>query len=309
MGKTKKPILAYILGVSSAVTWGGAIAVVKDTTNELHLIELMASRMIIAVIVMTLFILIRKIEIRFKKKDIGILLLIGILEPCIYGMLEVEGIALTTATEASIVLALAPMASLIVAALFLKQRVTKIQFCSIIISILGVIIVALFGGNLKVGGEITGYIFLLTTLVVGAIYAGVVAKVSKNYSAFEITYMMNIVGLIFFNTLNFVLGFGVETYTKVFLETDHLLPILYLGTLSSFWAYFAYNYTLSKLSIHIAGTLVLIGTTVVGVIAGILFLGEAATIGTLIGTLCMLGGIVGVNWVRKNKKGNFNNES
>ncbi len=302
MSRRKKPILAYILGVTAAIAWGGGIVVVKDTTNSLPLIELMATRMIIAVLVMTLYMFATRTKINYRKKDMGILLLVGIIEPCIYGTLEVKGIALTTATEASIVLALAPMASLIVAAIFLKQRVTKLQFFCIVISFVGVVIVTLYGGNLDPGGEIAGYICLLATLVVGSIYLGVIAKVSEKYSAFEITYMMNIVGLVFFNSLNFIIGEGVETYKKVFLDIEYLMPIIYLGAVSTFWAYYAYNYALAKLPIHIAATLVLVGTTVVGVVAGILFLGEAATIGTLVGTLCMIGGILGVNKEDKEEK-------
>ncbi len=295
----KKTMLAYFLGVIAALIWGGSMVVIKDITSEIHMIQLMATRLILALIVMSFFILLKIVKVRYNKKDIGVLLIIGIIQPCIYGSLEVSGVAMTTASEGSVFLALAPIVALIVAGVFLKQKVTLLQILCIILSFAGVIIMTLFGGNFKVGGNITGYFVLLAAVLVGAIYSGSVSKYSSKYSSFEITYVMTIVGSIVFNSLNFICGFGIETYTTIYGSMDYFIEVAYLGILSSFCGFVSFNYALANLPVHSASAIVLSGTTVTGVVLGILILGEAATFSTFLGTAFMIIGIIGVNYGKK----------
>ena len=297
--KTKKPIMAYLAGISAAIIWGGSMAVVKDASNKLDILEVMSVRLLIAAALMTLLVVLKIIKVKYSKKDILPLIGIGTLQPCMYGALEMLGIELTTASVASIFLALVPVMALILAVVIMKENVTAIQIASVVLSFGGVIIVAIFSGNFELGGKLLGYAVLLAAVSTGAAYSVCVAKVSNRCSPFEITYAMSIVGFIVYNSLNFAIGSGVDTYIKVFSEPKFLMPVLYLGVLSAVWGFLAYNYTLSKLPIHIASAMVLTGTTVIGVISGVVLLSEPLTSGTVIGTLCMVVGIIGVNKVTK----------
>ena len=154
-------------------------------------------------------------------------------------------------------------------------------------------------GNLSASGKIIGYMFLLLAVITGAVYTMLSKQISVSFGPIEITFVMTIVGFVFFNALNFMLGYGFEAYVLTTRIPELLYAILFLGVICSVFAFIAYNYLIATVPAYKASTLILSVLTVTGVIAGIAFRGDPFTIYKLTGLVMILAGVIGVSQPEK----------
>src|SRR5659263_350037 len=97
----KNTRLAYIIGITGAISWGVSFIGVKTALDYMEPIQVMAVRMTVAVITFGVFIVIGFVKLDFKNKSIKNLLIISIVQPCLYGVFEILGIDITTASESA----------------------------------------------------------------------------------------------------------------------------------------------------------------------------------------------------------------
>ena len=127
----------------------------------------------------------------------------------------------------------------------------------------------------------------------GAIYSQFSAEASTHYSAIEITAMMTFFGSLWFIPLNFIMGYGAETYTLLATDWRLLAGVLFLGLACSCGGYFGFNYVIGKANDPaIAGNVVESMITVIGVAAGIILRGDPFGIHTLLGLAVTLTGVI-----------------
>jgi len=291
-GSSYKP---YLIGILGAMCWGVTFMVSKSALEVLTPAGLMASRLIVAVFAMSVLVALGIIKVRYRRKYLITLMVLGILQPCCYGLFEANGIDLTTASESVILLALLPIVTVIFNAQFLKEPMSKAQILFILLTFVGVIVTTVFAKDFSVGGKLLGYGFLMLAVLAAASYSILTRKISATYSPFEITFMISLVGLLFFNIYNFAEGSGLSTYASVISTPTLLFGVLFLGIAGSIVGFLAYNYFLSHVPAHLAIAVTISTITVTGVLAGILFLGEPATWNKMLGTAIIIAGVVGVS--------------
>lgn len=262
---------------------------------------LLTFRFGLAFLLLNLLRLTGKVRLRLKGKNLGWLLLLGLLQPVIYFFCENYGIQMTTATFSAVMIALIPIAALLGGMIFLREIPSPLQTLFLILSVSGAVMMALLKGS---EGTVTvlGVVLLFGAVIASASYNALSRKISGDFSSFERTYMMFAVGLVFFfsvalweNDFQVIALFSYLKYPPVIAAT------LFLGAVCSFLAFLCLNYANTHLPVARTTSFSNV-TTVVSVFAGVIFLKEAFTFGTLLSSLLIIVGIWGVQRFRREKK-------
>lgn len=291
--------LAYIFGIAGAISWGVSFLGTKTALDYLDPIQVMAVRMAIALITFGAFIVIGSVKLDFKNKPMKNLLMLSIAQPCLYGVFEILGIDITTASESAIILSMVPITVTVLSGVFFREKIKFMTAGFVFLSFFGVIVTVM--GDAEISGKILGYLFLLLAVITAAIYTMLSKQLSGSFGPIEITFVMTIVGFVFFNALNFIMGYGVEAYV-LFVQIPELTgTILFLGIICSVFAFIAYNHLIATVPAYKASTLTLSVLTVTGVIAGIAFRGDPLTSYKVIGLITILAGVIGVSQPDKTK--------
>lgn len=255
---------------------------------------LLCARFSVTFIVLNLLVLTRVMRPSLRGKKLWGPVLLGILQPVMYFILENYGLKYTTTSFTGMISAISPIFTAALGALLLRERPTGRQWLGIVISILGVILVSV-GGT---GGQNTvgGCLCLLAAYFVGSFYSLYVRKLSKQFTPFELTYVMFTVGFVFFAVLAFA-QYGGETVGMLQHALGHgsfLVSILYLGGLASCGAYMMANYALARLTV---ARYTIFGNfgTVVSVLAGVVLMGDEFTWISAAAFALIMGGIWIVN--------------
>ena len=283
--------------IASAVTvyvfWGFtfmASAIAQETVTPFLLL---AYRFVISTLILAFPLIIGKKKLQFKGKNIRSLLLLGLLEPCLYFIGEQYGVRFTNSSFSGIMIALIPIVTLFLAAVMLKERPTKAQWFFSILSIAGIIVITLSESS---GGQVNflGFLCLLLAVITGSCYTVVSKKISDEFSVYERTLITQIMAAIFYSALAMIEHRNdLTALVEPIKSTDFLLAVLYLAVFASVLGYSMFNYSVANAPT--AQIVVLCNlTTVISVLAGVFILGEPFSIFSAVGIIAVLSGIWGV---------------
>ncbi|MBR6753402.1 MAG: DMT family transporter [Clostridia bacterium] len=233
--------------------------------------------------------------LRFRipwKKSLPLFVL-GLLQPVIYFLCESWGIKLTNATVSGVIIALIPIAALGGGALFLKEKPSLPQIGFSLLCILGVIVMTLQQGE-SGGIQPLGIVLLVGAVLFGAMYNMFSRKISAAFSALERTYVMMLVGAVVFSLLACMEN-GFDS-RKLFLPLQNakfMLAMGYLSLFSSILAFLCLNYAATILPVS-RSTAFCNLTTVLSVLAGVVFLQEPFTLLSGVAAVVIIIGVFGV---------------
>ena len=257
---------------------------------------LLAFRFICAFLILNFILIIKKQKLSFRGKPVARLLFMGLLQPIIYFLCESHGIAKTTASFSGVMIGLAPVAGIIVGALFLAERPTVIQLICTLLSVIGVALTTAGGfGEFS----LSGFLLLLGAVFSAAAFTATSKSISGDFTPFERTYVMFALGSVFFTAIALCENRPSELIRPI-ASPLFLAAVVYLALFSSVIAFLLINYAVAHLDT--GHTLILSNiTTVVSVIAGILILGDKFTLVQLIGVVLIILCVFGASY-RRNKK-------
>ncbi|KUO76747.1 MAG: permease [Clostridia bacterium BRH_c25] len=295
--KKYEAYLPYIAGLVMAFIFGLSFMFTKQALETLPIMLLLSYRFTLAAILLTLLWLLGAIKLSYKKKPLKKLLLLSFFQPIAYFIFETIGVQLTSSSEAGIMIALIPVVVTIFASIFLNEKPGKAQLFFILASVFGVIFIGLMSGSTGSSGHFAGILSLFGAVLAGGVYNILSRKLSKNFTPVEITFVMMWTGAIIFNMLSTVSGIINNDLGRYFTSLNTmstLIPILYLGILSSVCAFFMINYMLSKLP---ASNSVVFSnlTTVISIAAGVFVRHEAFHWYQLAGGILIILGVWGTN--------------
>ena len=293
MKSTKTFTKAVLSAVGVYTLWGFSFMASKVGQEHVTPFVLLAYRFDIAILLLSIPVLLGRQKIRLRGKKIAPLLLLGFMEPCIYFIGEQYGIRLTNSAFSGVMIAVIPIVTLIMAAVFLKDRPTTPQWIFSLLSIAGIIVITLAENG---GGELSviGVLCLVLAVVAGSAYSVISRGISDEFSVYERTYIMQIMGAVFYTTLALIeQGGDVAAIIAPAANLDFVLAALYLSIGASVLGYTLFNYAVSNAPMANVMSLCNL-TTVISVIAGIVILGEPFSIVSIIAMLAVLVGIWGV---------------
>ena len=298
---TSKQVLGMVSATASSLLFGLSFMFVKQSVNNVSAFTLLSWRFLFAFFAMCLCALLGLFKLNLRGKDLKPLLLIAIFQPLIYYLGETWGIALTTSSESGTVMACVPIVTLILSGSILKEPPTKLQTISIIVSVLGVLIIVLVKG-LSASLNPLGYLLLVVAMFSDSLFV-IFSRKAAAYTSTEKTFIMSAMGALVF-TLCALVEHGTagtlrEFVLLPFVNRDFLFSLLYLSVGCSVVAFVLCNYGISIIGATRSASFAAL-TTIVSVVAGVLFMHESFSIWQGAGTVLVLAGVYGANRMPKN---------
>lgn len=254
---------------------------------------LLAVRFLTAFVVMHILRTLKIVPCELKGKDLKPLILLGIYQPVIYFICESYGIRETSSSFAGIIIALIPIAGVVLGGLILRERPTAAQMFFSVLSVAGVIVMTAVDGMGTFQWK--GFLFLLGAVLSGAMFSVHSRSIADKFTAFERTYVMFGIGTAVFVLMAALrIGTDVQLWIRPLTNGGFWISILYLACVSSVGAFLLLNKALDVLDV--TRSLVFANvTTVISVLAGVLILHEHFSAVQAIGIVMVIIGVYGVN--------------
>ncbi|MBO5208257.1 MAG: DMT family transporter [Lachnospiraceae bacterium] len=284
------PLLAATVG---NLIWGFSNAFTQVALTVASPSVVLAIRFLLAILVMSFFILSGKEKIDFRKPKLLYLVSLGIVELC-YFYCESYGIVYTNVTCSGVVLAISPVVAIAMAAAVLKEIPTRKQVFFSFVAVAGVIMITVAEG---MAGEIQpiGILLLLGGCLFSAVFRIINRSICGIYTTFERTYMVLLVSAVSFTIMALIEEKGkISVFLSPIVEPKFMIPVAILGICSSVGANLMVNYAAERLPIVRLAVFGAI-STICSMVGGILFLGEPLTVMALVGAVLILTGIWQVN--------------
>ncbi|MGH7668223.1 MAG: DMT family transporter, partial [Gemmatimonadaceae bacterium] len=156
--------------VFMALIWGANFIVVKYGTGQLAPIAFNGARLMLASVALLILAFALR-RLRVSRRDLIALLLLGVLGNGVYQVLFVEGLALTRAGDAALVVAASPALVALIGRLLGVERIGLRGSVGIALSIVGIGFVVYSGTRVVVqGASVTGDLLVLVGSVAWALY-------------------------------------------------------------------------------------------------------------------------------------------
>ena len=293
MIKDRAHFKAMLAAVSVYTIWGFTFLASRKAQDVTTPFVLLAYRFDLAFLLLSLPLVFGKAKLRLRGKKLLPVLLLGLCEPCIYFIGEQYGMRFSNTSFSGIMIAVIPIAALILSAVFLKEKPTATQFAFSLLSIAGIIVITLSQGS---GGGIrfVGFLWLLLAVLSGSSYGVISRRISDEFTVYERTFVMQLMGAVFFTVLALA-----ENHADLRLlilplgNTGFILAVLYLALGASVLGYLLFNYAVSHAPM--ANVICLCNlTTVLSVLAGVILLHEPFSLVSGVAVVVVLVGICGV---------------
>ncbi|MBR4887989.1 MAG: DMT family transporter [Clostridia bacterium] len=292
MTTEKKAMLAACVAFS---IFGLSYLFSKTAMEVAEPMILLCVRFSVTFILLNLLVLFRVMKLNLKNKNLLGLILLGIIQPVLYFVFENYGLKYTTTSFTGLISSISPIFTALLGVVMLREKPNLKQWVGIGLSITGVMMVSL-GSTGGVNTPI-GCLCLLLAYLMGALYNVLVRKLSKEFSAFEITYVMFTVGVAFFAVLAFVTH-GSQTVpmiTTALGSGKFIVSCLYLGGAASVGAYMLGNYALGHLPVTRASVFNSFAT-IVSILSGVIIMRDPFTWVSALAFALILLGVWSVNY-------------
>ncbi|QRG66399.1 DMT family transporter [Brevibacillus choshinensis] len=290
---------AIAAAVTNAIIVGLSFIFVKLALSVSDPLDTLAHRFTIAFVAAAIPVLFGWVRLTIKPKQMIMLLPLALLYPTLFFALQTFGLVYTTSSEAGIIQATVPIFTLLMATFFLKETTTWLQKASTFLSVAGVIYIFVMKGASLGGGNALGTILILLSALSIAGYSVLAKKMTRSFHYIDITYMVSVVGFLFFNVWAVTRHAAEGTLNQFFTPFQSpifVLSVLFLGVLSSLVTSFLNNFALSKMEaskLSVFNNL----STLVTVAAGTVFLQEQLALYHVMGAVLIIAGVIGTNYL------------
>lgn len=303
----KKIIKGCLCAVFCEILFGLSYLFTKHATTSVSPLTLLSWRFLVAFLVINLCVAAGVVKVRLRGKRLLPLFWIAIFQPVIYFAGETAGINLTTASESGAVLSIIPAATLMAGALILREKPTKLQVTGVCVTMAGVMVCVLSKG-MEASFNPTGYLMLLMAVVSYSLYS-VFSERAVSFSSAEKTYVMIAFGAIAFTAAALAQSLRTGTLPEFlsapFANPSLLAAVLYQGIGCSIMAFLLYNLAIAYIGTNRSASFVGI-STVVSILAGVVFLKERFSVLQAAGTFFVIGGVYLANLTRGSERPQLN---
>lgn len=271
----------------AASIWGGMYVVSKMVLTVIPPLELVWIRYLVALITLTIVGCVTSQSWKIRRRDIPLVLIIGVIGYFISIWAQFAGTQLSTAQMGSVITSATPAFMVLFARILLKERITLRKGLSVGLATIGVLLIIGIGdiGNSShLGGMILGLAALTWALM-----SVLVKRVPKDYSQLVITTYAIFIATIAMTPL-VITRMNLILVQSILLQPIVWGGILYLGIISTAGAFFFWNKGLQMVDATRAG-IYFFFQPLVGTLFGYLFLGEQLGIPFWIGACFILGGV------------------
>ena len=280
--------IVHLAGIFAMILWGMSFVWSTQAYQSLNPTTTILLRLVVATVFFTAILFLFRLNEKIHRKDLKLFALAAMFEPFLYFIFEGYGLKNTSPVIGSAIIAMIPLVTPIAARIFLKERLTPMNIVGFIISFVGVIVL-LLNKNLEFTASPKGILFLGGAVLVAVGYSIALIRLTKLYKPLTITWMQNIIGMIYFIPLFFVMErFQPSAFANV---RDYIVPILCLGVFCSAIAYALWAFAFSRLGAsraNVYSNLIPVFTAIFSYLLAI----EALTVNKIVGILVVVVGLI-----------------
>ena len=280
--------IVHIAGVIAMIIWGLSFIWSTQVYRNLNPTATIFLRLVIATIFFTAILFIFGLNEKVERKHLGLFALAAMFEPFLYFIFEGYGLKHTSPIIGSAIIAMIPLVTPVAATIFLKEKLSPMNILGFIVSFVGVMIM-LINKDLEFVASTKGVIFLFCAVIVAVGYSISLAKLTKLYKPLTITWMQNIVGMIYFLPMTIIMEqFEPSNFGNI---SEYIVPLVCLGVLCSAVAYSLWAFAFSKLGAsraNVYSNLIPVFTGIFSFVLGI----EALSSNKILGIILVVVGLV-----------------
>ena len=239
-----KSYIVHLAGIAAMIFWGMSFVWSTQVYRSLNPTATIFLRLVVATIFFTAILFLFHLNEKVHRKDLKLFALAAMFEPFLYFIFEGYGLKNTSPVIGSGIIAMIPLVTPIAARIFLKERLTPMNVVGFIVSFAGVIVL-LLNKDLEFSASPKGILFLGSAVLVAVGYSIALIRLTKLYKPLTITWVQNIIGMVYFIPLTLVMErFQPSNFANV---QQYLFPLVCLGVFCSAIAYTLWAYCFSKL--------------------------------------------------------------
>lgn len=278
--------------ITTILFWSCAYTLSRLALTYFTVYALGLLRYIIASAVMAAIVMITKMKMP-AKRDIGWFLLAGVTGFALYMITFNTGQATLNSSTSSVVIAMVPVVTPILARVIYRERLRWMQWAAIGVSFTGVVVLTVLSGGLKLN---IGILWLLVSVVVLSFFNILQRKLTKIYSALQTSAFS-----IFTGTIMLSVFLPTSVRQAVNAPAVQWVYLLILGIGSSAIAYCAWAAAFARAEKTSSVSNYMFVTPFLATVIGVVIGGETIEPSTVIGGFIILSGLLLFNLGGKRK--------
>ncbi|HJU67916.1 MAG TPA: DMT family transporter [Gemmatimonadaceae bacterium] len=279
--------LAYVFLLIAILIWGFAYIVTKSGLDAVPPMMFALLRYAVASLLLVPLALARGGLKRLPQpvpwKTLFLMALAGV---ALYYVLFNLALAYTSASQTALIQSAFPAIVAILAVLWLRERVTRQRFAGIGLAIVGVVLIVATQDDAAARNPMLGNALAFASVLSWSVYT-ILAKRISNADPIAVTAAISLIG-----TVMLVPAALLENADASLsgISRDGWLAILYLGGLASAASYLLYSRALRDIDASLVGAFINL-SPVIGVVSGVLVLGEPIRTTAILGGVLVLAGV------------------
>ena len=284
----KEKTMGHIYALFTILVWGSCFVLTKVMLTAYTPTQIIPLRMGLAYL--TLWAL-RPKTMKLPWKDELMFILIGITGGSFYFFLQNTALTYTYAANVSIIVALSPILTVILAQLFSRkgEKLGKLVYIGAVVAIAGVVLVVL-NGTLSFHLSPLGDLLALAAALMWAVYSILVKRYTERYDNFLVTRRVFLWA--FLTSLPLVLlTDGLPSLTPLFTQPNILISWLFLGVFGNAVCFAIWNIAFKRLGVVVTNNY-LYASPFVTLVVGFLVLDEQITVMSVVGAVLITAGVI-----------------
>jgi drug/metabolite transporter (DMT)-like permease len=280
--------------------WGGSFVLTKHLLTDFNPITIIFIRCVIASVIFATFcIIVYKSDFKIAKKDLKYFIGMAFFEPFIYFIFETYSLKYCDASVVSVIIATIPLFVAMMAVFIFKEKLSKLNFFGVFLSISGIIIM-LWRSFGDAGFSYFGIILAFGAVLSTIGYNYFLRKIPTSYNPVVVITWQNILGLIAFLPLVFLVN-NHETVAFQYQALGNLKNMSFILILAIFCSTIAFIlYIDSMRNMGLARTNIFVNLIpAMTVIIAYFVLREEITVSKVLGIIIVITGIFLVQHKRK----------
>lgn len=297
--ESKKPVVRGFFMVLIAVCfWGVSFVWSKQLLGVMSPVAIAISRMAVASVSLIVLGYITK-SFRFvKKRDLGFMVLMSLVQPFLYFLFELGSIEYNSPTLTALIIAQIPLFLALINYLFNAKSLAVNLVVGILVSLLGVVFVILGGSDISLIASPLGIVMAAGALSCAVIYNLLLQKVITKYSPVTITTYTHAISFLLFLPIIIITE---PNYLSVFtLHPEVIKPLVLLGVFCSAMSFAFYAYGVKSLGI-ISSSMINNLSPAVTAVAVFILLGDSLSLLQVVGIAVTIVGLT-VGLLKMKKK-------
>ena len=298
--------MAYLALVLTTIVWSSSLIFFKLVANQVGPIIFVALRFTLATPLLLLLTLQfgRKQNFGNIKKNWKVVFIAGLSGPFLSQILQYIGLAMTTASDALLLMNLTPIFAVILAAPILKEKITLDKVLGLLIATIGVTLIVLNNSPEIPIPQVQRIIGDIIVIVSTAFFAinGISGKMAiKNEYAVSVTFYSTLFAVPFI----WISAAFLEDVTVLFsMSIEAWLIVTWVAIVNTVLAFILYYESMKYIEASLV-QIILNLVAVWGVLFSVTILGETITILLIVGGILTVIGVVIAQMTQIRKKSNI----